>query len=335
VTAAFCPPEEGLSPRALHRAFTRALKGHRDDPQAATFLLELGPRLCALSRALLAGTWRPQPLRRFEIRAPKARTVAVSAFSDRVVHHALVGEPERVIDPRLDPDSYACRRGKGLHRALRRARRLAARHRFCLGMDVRGYFAALPHRVVAGELRRHGAPDGYLELAGVILAAGAEAADGEPRGMPIGLLTSQFFGNVGLDPLERMLRREHPEIEHARYMDDTLLLGPTKRTLWTAHRATERTLEALGLALRPEMTRLQPTSEGVAFLGFRIFPAAVRLERQALVRFAQRVRSVRRGLEGGRLTEEEAEASLLSLFGHARHGQTRAFRRALVRALWA
>lgn len=330
----FRPPEEGLAPAALHRAFERALKGHRDDPQAGAFLLELGPRLCALSRELLAGTWRPQPLRRFEIRQPKARTVAVSAFCDRVVHHALVGELERVIDGRLDPDSYACRRGKGLHRALRRARRLAARHRYCLGMDVRGYFATLPHRVVAGELRGHGAPEGYVELAGVILEAGA-AAGGEARGMPIGLLTSQFFGNLGLDPVERMLRREHPELDHARYMDDTLVLGPTKRGLWAAHAAVERALEGLGLALRPEMTRLQPVSEGVSFLGFRVFPAAVRLERQALVRFARRVRGVRRGLERGRLTGEEAEASLLSVFGHAGHGQTAAFRRALVRALWA
>ena len=333
MTGAFAPPEEGLSPRALHRAFERALQGHRDDPEAAAFLLGLGPRLCALSRALLAGTWRPAPLRFFEIREPKARTVAVAGFADRVVHHALVGALERAIDPRLDPDSYACRRGKGLHRALRRTRRLAGRHRYCLGMDVRGYFASLPHRVVADELRRHGAPEGYLDLAGAVLEAGA--AGGEPRGMPIGLLTSQFFGNVGLDPVERMLRGEHPELGHARYTDDLVVFGASKRGLWAAHAAVERTVEGLGLALRPEMTRLQPTSEGVPFLGFRVFPAALRLEHRALVRFARRVRGVRRGLGRGLLAEEEAEASLLSVFGHARHGQTAAFRRGLVRALWA
>jgi hypothetical protein len=89
-----CPvfPEfaHAFGPAALHRAFLRAQRHHRRDPEAATWLLELGPRLCALSRSLLAGAWRPSPVRSFSIRDPKPRVVVQARFADRIVHHALI-----------------------------------------------------------------------------------------------------------------------------------------------------------------------------------------------------------------------------------------------------
>lgn len=93
----FPPFEDAFSIRALHRAMLRALRGHRRDAEAAAFLLEAGPQLCALSRSLLDGSWRPAPYRTFPIRDPKPRMVAVVDFADRVVHHALVVAVEPAI----------------------------------------------------------------------------------------------------------------------------------------------------------------------------------------------------------------------------------------------
>lgn len=205
-----------------------------------------------------------------------------------------------------------------------------------LGVDVRSYFSTLPHRVILDTLAELGVPSFYRALAGRILAAAGSGtcSQGGPRGMPIGLLTSQFFGNLGLTPVERRLRRERPDLRHVRYMDDLLVFGPSKAALWEAHALLETTLGSMGLELKPAMTRLRPTTEGIGFCGTRVFPSMLRLQRRSLVRFARRVRRTRRALLRGRITQAAASASLQARFSHAAHAQTGAFRRALVRALW-
>ena len=95
--------------------------------------------------------------------------------------------------------------------------------------------------------------------------------------MPIGALTSQLLGNVGLHPPEAVLRERFPELEHVRQMDDFIVFGPTKARLWAAHAAVAETARGLGLALKGEATRLAPASEGVAFLGYRVYAGALHL----------------------------------------------------------
>ena len=161
------PFDAAFSVGALHRSFRRALRGHQRDPEAATFAVECGPRVCVLARQLVAGTWAPGPMRTFRIREPKPREVAVLPFEDRVVHHALVAALEPVIDPRLDPASFACRKGKGLHRCITRAQELAARHRYAVVFDIRHYFQTLPHEAALGELRQaFGVPEPFCSARG-------------------------------------------------------------------------------------------------------------------------------------------------------------------------
>ena len=44
---------------------------------------------------------------------PKPPEVFAADFRDRVVHHLLVSQLEKLYEPRFIHDSYACRRGKG------------------------------------------------------------------------------------------------------------------------------------------------------------------------------------------------------------------------------
>ena len=53
--------------------------------------------------------------------AEKQRTISVAPFKDRVVHHAVVGVLEPVYERCFIHDSYATRKNKGTHRALKRA----------------------------------------------------------------------------------------------------------------------------------------------------------------------------------------------------------------------
>lgn len=330
-----------FSVSALHRAMMRALRGHRDDAEAAAFLLECGPRLCELSRALLNGTWRPSRYRLFPIRDPKPRMVAVIPFADRVVHHALISALEPAIEPQLDPDSFACRRGMGLHRSIERAQELLRVHRYSLGLDIEGYFRAIPHETLLATLRSFGTTEPFVDVFAKVLAA--EEPDSPPtphpspllpRGMCIGALTSQFLGNIGLHPVEVMLRRVFTDADHVRYMDDIVVFGGSKRRLWKIHEVVGEEVERLGLKLKTSATRLAPSTEGLTFCGYRIYRGSIRLRRRSLVRLGRRIKSTERRRRTGTISSEKAESSVTTRLNHAATAETLEWRKALVRRLW-
>jgi len=332
-----------FSVSALHRAMMRALRGHRDDAEAAAFLLECGPRLCELSRTLLDGTWRPSRYRLFPIRDPKPRMVAVIPFTDRVVHHALVSALEPMIEPQLDPDSFACRRGMGLHRCVERAQELLQVHKYSLGLDIKGYFRAIPHETLLATLRGFGTTEPFSDLFAKILAAEESSPDSPltphpspllPRGMCIGALTSQFLGNVGLHPVEALLRRAFSDADHVRYMDDIVVFGNKKRRLWEAHEAIGEEVERLGLKLKPSATRLAPATEGLSFCGYRVYRSSIKLRRRSLIRLGRRIKSTERRRRIGTISPEKAESSVTTRLNHAATADTLEWRRALARRLW-
>lgn len=72
--------------------------------------------------------------------------MAAAPFRDRVVHHAIVRVIEPAFEKRFIEDSFACRRGKGTHAAMRRALHFARGHRYALKGDVSKYFKYRPHR---------------------------------------------------------------------------------------------------------------------------------------------------------------------------------------------
>ena len=113
-------------------------------PVAALYF-HLETELLQLERELLSNSYRPRPYRSFWVREPKLRRICAADIRDRVVHHAII----RVLEPYFEAyfihDTYACRHGKGTHRAVRRAQAFSRRHRYVLQLDVRKFFASVDH----------------------------------------------------------------------------------------------------------------------------------------------------------------------------------------------
>ncbi len=105
---------------ALRTAARRAARGGRSSAGTASFLCELETEVLTLQRELRSGSYQPGAFHVFPIREPKPRLISAAPFRDRVVHHALCAALEPTLEAEADPDSYACRRGKGTLAALRR-----------------------------------------------------------------------------------------------------------------------------------------------------------------------------------------------------------------------
>jgi len=192
-----------------------ALRGKRKRPDVARFLVDLEPELLSLRRELLEGAYHPGAYRSFTVREPKPRLISAAPFRDRVVHHALTRVLDPIFEKRFAPNSYACRKGFGTHRAIRRAKQGCEDSPFVLKCDVVKYFPSIDHEILKGLLARVIKCRPTLELASNIIDHSNPQVESiayfpgddlftpfeRRRGLPLGNQTSQFFANVYLNPL--------------------------------------------------------------------------------------------------------------------------------------
>jgi retron-type reverse transcriptase len=146
--------ERIVDSRGLLAAAHRAARGKRDSPLVARFLVDRETEVLALQAELLAGSYRPGPFRTFTVHDPKTRLISAPAFGDRVVHHAVCSAIEPVLERVAVHDSYACRIGRGAHRALDRAQQFARAGGYFLKLDVEHYYDTVDHAVLKHPLPR-------------------------------------------------------------------------------------------------------------------------------------------------------------------------------------
>ena len=259
--------------RSLLAAFSKARRAKRGKGGEPEFYLDLEKNLLRLSQQLHDRSYRPDPYRYFPLRTPKRRVVSEASFRDRIVHHSLVGSMEPVFERRFIDTSYACRKEKGVHLALKGARTAVRQFPYFLKLDFEKYFDSIRHDVLLDLLRRQVTDAGVLWLCELLMkeaqVPGVEAR--ERRGLPIGNLTSQFWANVYLDPLDHAVCGLPGVRAYGRYMDDLLMFAEDKPVLWKALDAiSDYAQEQLGLQLKGKATVLAPVTEGIPWLGFRV-----------------------------------------------------------------
>ncbi|MEW5996111.1 MAG: hypothetical protein AB1657_00760 [Candidatus Micrarchaeota archaeon] len=111
----------------LRLAFIKARKRKTTKEYVVEFEADLESNLGQLKGELEAFSYRPAPLTTFTIRDPKTRRISASHFRDRVVHHALCNIIEPLFERNFIYDSFANRKGKGTHAAIRRFERFLRR----------------------------------------------------------------------------------------------------------------------------------------------------------------------------------------------------------------
>jgi len=124
-----------------------------------------------------------------------------------------------------------------------------------------------------------------------------------PRGLPIGNLTSQLWGNFYLDELDHWVTETRAHGAYLRYTDDFLLFSDDKARLWELRAGIVEQLVAVRLKLAEPKSRLLATREGVPFCGFRFLPGLrPRILGPTKRRFERRRRWLARTQDFARLT---------------------------------
>ncbi len=279
----FCTLENVAAVDNLFLAARKARRGKSHRPDVEDWWRRRESEILRLREGLLCGTYRPAGYRLFVIHQPKRRTIAAAPFCDRVVHHALCNVLAPVLERRFIPRSFSCQAGKGTTAARECCRQLSNRYRYVLKCDVSKFFPSIDHAILFAKLTewvvcRDAA--GLLEMILGSYRTGAEvppaffpdddlvSALERPRGLPIGNLTSQLWGNFYLDALDHWVTETEQHGAYLRYTDDFLLFGDDKARLWDLCRGVREQLAALRLSLAESKSRVLATREGVPFCGF-------------------------------------------------------------------
>ena len=336
--------EQVVSLDNLYTAYCKARKGKRRRPDVARFALELEQNLSVLQQELITGAYTPGAYRQFTVYERKPRLISVAPFRDRVVHHAVMHVLDPLLDKRFIPDTYACRKNKGVHRAVDRYQQFAREYAYVLKLDIRRYFPSTDRTILIEQLDRRIKDKAVLALLQKIIDNGPEtggpvqffpgddlvSVSERPRGLPIGNLTSQFFANLYLDEFDHWLKETQRVKGYLRYVDDLYLLGNDKQRLWALRDAIAEKLQALRLTLHVDKTQVYRTTERVDVLGYRLSRYRRQLRNDNGFRFRRRLRHMSSMYRDGQIDWPTLNASVQSWIGHACHAETAGLREAIV-----
>jgi retron-type reverse transcriptase len=326
------------------KAFKEAKKGKSKKWYVKEFESDLENNLLQLKHELETITYCPRPLKRFIIRDPKTRVIHASQFRDRVIHHALCNIIEPIFDRTFIYDSYANRKKKGSHAALKRfdyfKRKVSQNGHliktakddnmvvgYALKADIKHYFDTVDHEILLNLIRRKIIDEKVVWLIKKVLY------NHHGKGMPIGNLTSQFFANLYLNDLDYFVKHKLKAKYYLRYVDDFVILHKIKEALEEYKKQINEFLKSIKLELHSEKSRVMPLHKGVSLLGFRIF-YHYRLPRKSNIRkFESKLTGLIEKYKRNEITKEKLMESVEGWFAYAMHGNTYKLRNKLLNKL--
>ena len=205
---------------------------------------------------------------------------------------ALVLKALTIVLADVLPVSVRCTHVKG-HGGAKAAVRQVMRHlpanRFVLRTDVKAYYASIDHFLLLDQLAEYIMDKRVLNLLGQYLRRtaerGGEFRDYE-RGISLGCPLSPLMGAFFLKRLDAVM--EASGLFYVRFMDDILVLAPTRWRFRRAVKAVNEVLGSLCLLKHPDKTFIGRIERGFDFLGYHFGPEGLSVAKKTIERFVER-----------------------------------------------
>jgi RNA-directed DNA polymerase len=275
--------DKAFSIRTLEAAFRKVKSNDGaagvDRVTIARFEERLETELPRLSMALMDGTYRPQAIKRVMIPKPgshEKRPLGIPTVRDRVVQTALRAALEPIFEHEFLDGSYGFRPGRSCHQALGRVwRALKSGQVHVVDADLRKFFDTIPHELIMRGLKERVSDGKLLFLVNAFLKQGVmefgvdEAWESElSEGTPQGSVISPLLANIALHGMDLMGAEQGHEL--VRYADDFVILCSTQEEAESALMDVKDWVQAAGLSLHPDKTRIVDygSGESFEFLGY-------------------------------------------------------------------
>jgi RNA-directed DNA polymerase len=326
-------------PETLATAWQR-VKANRgaagvDRQSVAKFAAHAPVYLAELSQSLKEGWYQPEAVRRVEIaKGPgKTRPLGIPTVKDRIVQMAVKLVIEPIFEHGFLPMSYGFRPGRGCKDALREVDGwLKAGYTHVVDADLAGYFDAIPHARLMDRIKERISDGRLLALLEAWLKQ--DVVRGMERwtpagGTPQGAVISPLLANLYLHPLDAWMARRGYRM--VRYADDFVILCPSAEQAQRALAEVQTWVEANGLTLHPDKTRVADSrrpGQGFEFLGYRFECGRRRVRAKSVQALKDKVRAKTRRTRGESLAMIIADLNptLRGWYGYFQHAHRTTFR---------
>jgi len=338
----------------LISAYYQCRKRKRLKSQPSKFEFHLEKEIINLEKLLENYTWKPLPFSVFVVTEPKIREIFAAEFRDRVIHHLLYNYLSPIFEPKFIFDSYACRKSKGTHRAIKRLsqflRKITVNDRkkvFYLQADIQNFFPSINHNILFHLIQEHVRnPDilwltktiiyydctknpikkGQLSLFGLVPPHKSLFNVPPGQGLPIGNLTSQFFANIYLNELDQFIKHSLKCKYYVRYVDDFVILNESKENLYQLKQEIDKFLQQkLSLKLHPKKSIVQDVNKGIDTLGYLIKPTHILVRKRVVKNFKKKLFQFQKG----KINLNYALSCINSYYAHFMHADSYRLRKHL------
>jgi len=336
----------------LFQAYYDARRNKRRTINALAFEIDYETKLFELYQEIKSGKYKINPSICFISFKPVQREIFAADFKDRIVHHLIYNYISPFFERLFISDSYSCRVGKGTSRGIKRLnhfiRSCSDNYKqdcYVLKLDIKGYFMGIDHSFLYQKVEKtvnrfRGEADFDIDLIlrltrqvifhnhikdcrlkgtkkdweGLPKSKSLFGA-GKNKGLPIGNLTSQLFGNVYLNDFDHFVKHKLGCKYYGRYVDDFVIVHQDKEYLKSAIPILRKYLQdELSLELHPKKIHLQHFSKGVGFLGAVLKPHRIYIRNQTKGNFYKKIEYWNNFLEKERkLTKESLGQFLASM----------------------
>jgi hypothetical protein len=217
-------------------------------------------------------------------------TIALWSSKDALIIKVLTGIIQEKLKPFLLKTCYHLKGHGGLKGAVRDVMKQLPKYKFFCKTDVHSYYDSIDHYTLLMKL--HDYIDdriiiGYVwQFLNRCVEWGGLYQDIK-RGIPKGSSLSPLIGAFYLLELDRQM--EKLGVKYFRYMDDILILAPTRWKLRKAIRLLNQIFSELKLEKHPDKTLIGKVERGFDFLGYFLKPYSLGISEKTVERFIERI----------------------------------------------
>ncbi len=313
--------QEALTYEKLMQAHLKCQEGKISRKNVIRFNLKKEEYIDWLYEKLKSKTYSHGEYTSFYVTEPKVRKVEASSYIDRIVHRWCFDNfLENTFVPQFIPTSYACLKGKGMHKAaldvqkgMKECKKKYGEY-YILKMDIAKYFSNIDKKILNKILKRKIKDKDIMWILEKILYSHKQE-----KGIPIGNLTSQMFANIYYNEADQYIKHKLKVRYYYRYMDDSIILMHSKEEIKEVKQKIEDYIKnELKLEFNRK-TNIFKSKQGVNFCGYKINEYRLKLRDRGKRKLKKKIKYLKNKIKNTEMTSKEAKMYLCGHFGYIKY----------------
>ncbi|UQS85797.1 RNA-directed DNA polymerase (plasmid) [Apilactobacillus apisilvae] len=275
----------------INLAIDQASRGKRRRRDVKRVLENRELYVMKIQDMLLSESYQPSHIREIKINERgKERIITSSKFyPDQIIHWALVLVLEPIFYRSMYHYCLATVKGRGGALGKRAVEKWLKNDpkntKYCLKLDIHHFYPSIDHDVLKIKLSDRFKDKRLLKVLFDII-------DCYPKGLPLGLYTSQWFANFFLESLDHKIKEQWQASYYVRYMDDMVIFGCNKKKLHKLKNKINEEVKIYHLSIKDNWQVFRTDSRPIDFLGFKFYRDHTTIRRRNFLRIRRKVAKI-------------------------------------------